>query len=358
MTAEKSKKIRKTLLVLRSYIIFFLMASFLITCCFVLFLHTVEEASGTEFERSAIETTAKATFANVILLSLLFTAIDAVRRVFMVNRPVKKITECAQKITSGDFNARIDTEESSVFSFGDFEDVALCFNKMAAELGAMETLQNDFTVNVSHEMKTPLAVIKNYCVLLASPAISDDERVRYAREAGRTVDNLNSLVTNILKLSKLENRQIYPQKTKYDLGEQLRKCVLRFENEWESRDIEIIADIDDNIYVQADCELLDIVWNNLFSNALKFTAKGSITVSLKKDGDFAVVSFKDTGCGISAEDGEKIFEKFYQADPSHATKGNGLGLALVKRVADIENARISVKSEQGIGSEFTVRLPL
>ena len=137
----------------------------------------------------------------------------------------------------------------------------------------------------------------------------------------------------------------------------LCECLLSFEDLWEERNIELITDIAEDVIVKSDRSLLSLVWNNLFSNALKFTsAEGRVSVSLKADGAFAVVQISDTGCGISPEVGAHIFEKFYQGDTSHATQGNGLGLALVKRVMDIVDGDISVNSEVGKGSIFTVTI--
>lgn len=141
------------------------------------------------------------------------------------------------------------------------------------------------------------------------------------------------------------------------MGEQLCECLLVFEDIWESKEIELVTDIADDVIVEADSELLTLVWNNLFSNAMKFTdPEGKVEVSLKADGVYAYVSVRDSGCGMSPEVGRHIFEKFYQADKSHATQGNGLGLALVKRVIDIVGGDIRVESEPGRGSTFIVRI--
>jgi signal transduction histidine kinase len=206
-------------------------------------------------------------------------------------------------------------------------------------------------------LKTPLAAINNYGTLLQSPDISADERVKYAKAITDNSRSLANLITNILKLNKLENQQIFPEVKPYNLSEQLCECLLGFENVWERKKLEIDTDIEEDVTVTADSELLSLVWNNLFSNAVKFTdSGGSIFVGLKSENGFAVVTVTDTGCGMSAETGRHIFEKFYQGDTSHAIKGNGLGLALVKRVADITGGEISVQSEVGKGSTFTVKL--
>ena len=168
---------------------------------------------------------------------------------------------------------------------------------------------------------------------------------------------LANLITNILKLNKLENQQIYPKKERFDLGEQLCECLLAFENAWEAKDLEIETDLADGVTVESDPELLSLVWNNLFSNAIKFTGEGgTVGLKLHTESGHAVVEVSDTGCGISPEVGAHIFEKFYQGDSSHATQGNGLGLALVKRVVDIVGGEIGVSSEPGKGSTFTVKL--
>ena len=143
----------------------------------------------------------------------------------------------------------------------------------------------------------------------------------------------------------------------YDLGEQLRECLLSFESQWETKELEIEADIEEDVTVEADGQLLSLVWNNLLSNAIKFTDDGGkITVSLRTDGPMAIVKVADTGCGIDQETGKHIFEKFYQGDTSRATRGNGLGLALVRRVVEIVGGNISVESQVGRGSVFTIEI--
>ena len=164
-------------------------------------------------------------------------------------------------------------------------------------------------------------------------------------------------MTNILKLNRLENQQIYPKSEEFDLGEQLCECLLQYENVWEKKKIEIETNIAEDVKVLADAELLSHVWNNLFSNAFKFTKEGGkVSVALSATEHHATVKVTDTGCGMTADVGTHIFEKFYQGDTSHATQGNGLGLALVKRVVDIMQGEINVESALGAGTTFTVRI--
>ncbi len=348
---------KKVLLSLHHYFCFFLLMAFVISCCMLLFLNTMADSMQIEFTRAHIKIAAALTFGNVLLLSLICTVIDALRRKITVDRPVKQIVEAAEQIAKGDYSVRIPPIHSINRADG-LDQIVDCYNKMAEELCGIEMMQSDFIANVSHELKTPLAVMQNYATLLQQKDLSEETRLQYAKSISQASRNLANLIANILKLNKLENQQIYPAVTPYDLSEQLCECLLTFEGVWEEKEIEISTDFTENLIVSSDPELLSLVWNNLFSNALKFTEKGgSVTVSLTEEDGHAVVRVSDTGCGISPQVGRHIFEKFYQGDTSHATNGNGLGLALVKRVVDIVGGEIAVASEVGRGSTFTVRVP-
>ena len=332
------------------FVIFFLLIAFVVTCNFYLFLHSMD------LDAETISHPAKVTLANVLLLTLLFCIVDAFRRSQMVAKPVKRIQEGIDRVIKGNFSTRIEYIHGED-SGNEFDTIITGLNQMIEELSGVETLRTDFIANVSHELKTPLAVMQNYGTLLQNPELSDEQRIEYGKAIQEQTNRLSSLVTNILKLNKLENQQIYPNVEKYYLGEQLCECMLTFEALWEEKKIEIETDIDDEVLIEADKELLDLVWHNLLSNALKFTDEnGKVTMSLHKDDQYVYVQVKDTGCGMSVETGKNIFKKFYQGDTSHATKGNGLGLALVKKVIDICGGEISVSSQLGEGSTFTVKL--
>ena len=321
----------------------------------MLFVSVLSETTGLELTSDNIATAAKITFWNVILITFLFKIADYVRRKIMVERPTKIITEATEKIMAGDFSVRVKPMHSS--GMEGFNQIAMAINKMVEELGSVETLRTDFIANVSHEMKTPLAVMQNYGTLLQSPDLSDEKRIEYAKGVTDSSRRMADMMTNILKLNRLENQQIYPQVSEFDLGEQLCECLLRYENVWEKANIELETEIDENVRVKADAELLSHVWNNLFSNAFKFTPSGGkVTVSLSATEHHATVKVSDTGCGMTPEVGAHIFEKFYQGDTSHSVQGNGLGLALVKRVIDIMQGEIHVESSVGKGSAFTVRI--
>ena len=351
----KKPQFKQVMRALNNYIVFFLIVAFIVSCCMMLFVTTLADTMGLVFNKDNIAAAAKITFGNVILITLLSGTIDYIRRKRMVDRPVKIILDAAEKVMEGDFSVRIDPVKEFAGETG-FNEIIKCFNKMTAELAGTETLRTDFIANVSHELKTPLAVIGNYATMLQSPGLSEAEKNEYAKAISQSSRRLAQLITNILKLNKLENQQIFPQKTEFDLGEQLCESLLQFEDVWEKKNLEIETDIEDDVRIRSDAELLSLVWNNLISNAVKFTPEGgTITVRLQTEADYVIVSVRDTGCGMKPEVGQHIFEKFYQGDTSHATQGNGLGLALVKRVMDILNGEIGVQSVYGQGSTFTVR---
>ena len=351
----RKPKFKQVMRSINHYIVFFLLVAFVVSCCMMLFVTTLANTMGLVFNKDNIAAAAKLTFGNVILITVLFGSIDHYRRKMMVERPVKQILEAADKIMQGDFSVRIEKVADFAGETG-FNEIIKAINAMTAELQGTETLRTDFIANVSHELKTPLAVMGNYATMLQQPGITDEERREYAKAISESARRLAQLITNILKLNKLENQQIFPKNEEFDLGEQLCACLLQFEDAWEKKELNIETDIEDDVRIRSDSELLSLVWNNLISNAVKFTPQGgTVGVRLKSEGDQVVVSVSDTGCGIKPEVGQHIFEKFYQGDTSHATQGNGLGLALVKRVVDIFSGEIGVQSVYGKGSTFTVK---
>ena len=338
-----------------SFLLFFLTVGFIVSCCMMLFVSILADTMELTLTADNIATAAKVTFWNVILITFLFKSADYIRRKIMVERPTKIITEATEKMMSGDFSVRIPPMQSS--GMEGFNQIAMAINQMAEELSSVETLRTDFIANVSHEMKTPLAIMQNYGTLLQTPHLSEEKRIEYAKGVTDGSRRMADMMTNILKLNRLENQQIYPQVSEFDLGEQICECLLQYENVWEKANIEIETDIAEDVKIKADAELLEHVWNNLFSNAFKFTPPGgTVTVSLTATDHHAVVKVTDTGCGMSPEVGAHIFEKFYQGDTSHSVQGNGLGLALVKRVIDILQGEIGVESAVGVGTAFTVKI--
>ncbi|MBQ8640022.1 MAG: HAMP domain-containing histidine kinase [Lachnospiraceae bacterium] len=273
------------------------------------------------------------------------------------DEPMHKLAEATKKVANGDFSVYMPTCHTAD-KLDYLDRMILDFNKMVEELGSIETLKTDFVSNVSHEMKTPIAIIKNYAEMLQAEEVSRERRMEYAAAMEDASIRLSSLISNILKLNRLENQRITPEVEVYDVCRQLCDCILPFEEVWEARRIEMEIDLEDEAMVLADQSLLELVWNNLLSNALKFTEPGgTVTVRQISEDGYVKIFVADTGCGMKKESIRHIFDKFYQGDTSHAKEGNGLGLALVKRVLELLNGDIHVTSEEGVGSTFTVVLP-
>lgn len=348
---QEEKKLNKSLFSVKKYLIFLTLIAFVVTCSFLLFL------SSMRLDEDAVRERAPITFFYVIFISLIFCLIDTIRRKITIERPVKRIMEGTRRITKGDFNTRIQPIHQRTNKENEFDVIIDGLNKMAEELSGVETLRTDFIANVSHELKTPLSIIQNYGVMLQEPNLPEVKRLEYAKSVTEASKRLADLITNILKLNRLENQQIFPETREYNLGEQLCECLLYFEDAWEKKNLEIETEIEENVVINADYELLSVVWRNLFSNAVKFTEpEGKIYVGLRQEDKEVIVTVADTGCGISEDVGKHIFEKFYQGDTSHASQGNGLGLALVKRIIDITGGEISIESTLDKGSTFRVRL--
>lgn len=290
------------------------------------------------------------------LMALIVCGFAKLSRSRVYDRPLRLLASAARDITQGDFSVRLPEirknrkkDQMAVL----FED----FNLMAEELGSIETLKDDFIGNVSHEIKTPLAVIKNYAAELKKENIMEEQREECLEVILQSSDRLSVLVSNILKLNRLENQGIIPDSDPYDLSEQLRGSILAFEDALEAKGIEIEVDIDDEIIVDHDEALLDLVWSNLLSNAIKFTDHGG-TIIVRQRADLAGICVEviDTGCGIDEDAQKHIFDKFYQGDVSHAQEGNGLGLALALKALRLVDGEIIVTSSPQQGSTFAVWL--
>lgn len=271
--------------------------------------------------------------------------------------PLHKMAEAARRVSEGDFSVYVPTIHTA--DKLDYLDVMIMnFNKMVEELGSIETLKTDFVSNVSHEMKTPIAIIKNYAQLMQTGRVSEEQGKEYAKNIEQAAARLSSLIGNILKLNRLEHQRITPEVKTYDVCRQLCESIFLFEDALEEKGIELEADMEDTAMIKADASLMELVWNNLLSNAVKFTDRGGcITVRQTPDENYVRVSVSDTGCGIAKESIHHIFDKFYQGDTSHSMEGNGLGLALVKRVLELSDGEIQITSEEGKGSTFIVTLP-
>ncbi len=335
----------------------FLFGTFFLTLLLMSGIHTGLIVGLNTWEvNKVIQTVVPMIYWGSVAAGLTLYTAWQIRRTY--ETPMKKLAEATSQVAGGDFSVYISplhTPEKL-----DYLDVMIMdFNTMVEELGSIETLKTDFFSNVSHEIKTPLAVIQNNAELLQKKSLSEEQQRECTETILHATKRLSSLITNMLKLNKLEKQTIKPVPQKYDVCAQLCECALQFEHVWEEKGIELEADLEEHAIIEGDEGLLELVWTNLLSNAIKFTPSGgTIMLSQTSDGKKVTVSVSDTGCGMDEETKKRIFDKFYQGDTSHATEGNGLGLALVKRILQLSDGSISVESAVGKGSVFTVELPV
>ncbi len=266
--------------------------------------------------------------------------------------PIKKLGEAMEKVADGDFTLQLETKSSSK----EIQELYSGFNLMTHELNTVEVLQSDFVSNVSHEFKTPINAIEGYTMLLQGGENLDEDQRQYVEKILYNTKRLSDLVGNILLLSKIENQTIQTNQTTYRLDEQIRQSVVALEPAWSEKEIEFDVELDSVEYTGSE-GLMRHVWDNLISNAIKFSPRGgAVTLRLTKKDESITVSVADNGSGISEEAKKRIFDKFYQEDSSHKQEGNGLGLALVKRILIIADGKIEVENLKESGCRFTVDL--
>lgn len=268
-------------------------------------------------------------------------------------RIIENMTEATKEVPKGNFEVRLDEE----IRIEELRQMAHNFNVMAGELQGTELLRNDFVENVSHEFKTPLSAIEGYAMLLQRKELSEEKRIDYASRILTSSKRLSGMTGNILLLSRLEHQETELKKEYFSLDEQIREVILLSEEKWSEKKIDLDIDLDPAEYYGNE-ELLSQVWQNIFSNALKFVMEGGyIRFILRREEGKVKVIIADNGIGMSKETASRIFEKFYQGDRSRSQAGNGLGLALAKKIVELHGGDITVSSKEGKGTTFTVILP-
>lgn len=274
-----------------------------------------------------------------------------------VLKPLSELIKATKRVMDGDYTVRLEVGWIEKHTIRELRELIGDFNDMTDELRNTELFRKDFISSFSHEFKTPLVSIRGFARQLYEGDLTPEQQREFSKIILDETEYLSVLSQNTLLLTGLENRDIVSEKKLFSLDEQLRSCMIHLEPQWSEKDIEIDMEGLEEVDFFWNAPLLEHVWNNLFDNAVKFTPRGgTIRVSCEEKGGRVVVVVADTGCGIPKDALPHIFEKFYQADSSHATKGNGLGLSLVKKITELCGGSVEVRSEQGKGTEFIVTL--
>ena len=294
-------------------------------------------------------------FSVLVQINILYLAIAVIATRFILKRflePIKILREAIQKVAGGDFSTRIEIKSNSA----EMQELFSGFNMMAKELASTEILQTDFVSNVSHEFKTPINAIEGYTTLLQSTENIDEVENEYIEKILFNTKRLSSLVSNILLLSKIENQSIQTKQVKLRLDEQIRETIVALEQSWTEKDIELNVELEEIEYYGSEA-LSYHIWSNIIGNAIKFSPDGgAVKINLTKEQNSIFFTVEDNGPGLTEEAKKHLFDKFYQADSSHKQEGNGLGLALVKRIVTILGGEVYAENLESGGCRFTVIL--
>ena len=288
----------------------------------------------------------------ILVVSAILGVVLAIVIFRLYLEPLSRLMQATRAVAAGDYSVRVELRGTG----GEMADYIRSFNKMAEELGSVELLRSDFVNTFSHEFKTPLISIRGFAKLLQSKDLTEEQRQTYTDTIVRQSERLASMSTHILELTQFENTEIVSGKTTYSLDEQLRRCIRQQERGWLQKGLTVEGDLDPVDYYGNE-ELVEHIWSNLISNAIRFTPTGGqITVVLRKEQGRITVSVSDTGIGMDQETQRHIFDKFYRGSPYPDSRGNGLGLSIVRRAVELCGGQVQVFSRPGKGSTFTVTL--
>lgn len=340
---ETWKSLRLTLL-FTTMVFLIILLTMILACTGVLFLSRLGVIDSVDSER---------------LLLLLFFAVTSlamgtILAVLFSHRPLKpirQIMDASDRIAAGDYSVRIHLGGPEAF-----RKLSGKFNHMAEELGSVEMLRSDFVNNFSHEFKTPIVSIRGYAKMLKRDDLTAEERAEYLEIIIDESERLADLATNVLNLSRVEQQTILTDRKRFNVSEQIRLVVALLDSKWADKQMEFALDCNE-VFISGNEELLKQVWINLIDNAIKFSPdRGRIDIQIKQSAEGTAVRVADQGGGISEETAAHIFDKFYQGDLSHATKGNGLGLAIAKRIVRLHEGSIELAGTGPEGTVFEVRL--
>ena len=300
---------------------------------------------------------------GAMVLTMLFAALIGILSIWFLTKNLRLITHTVRKFQEGDLDIRIANPEES-----DIEVVALSFNKMADtivenmdKMKSVDNLRRELIANVSHDLRTPLAVLKGYIETLQikKDTLTELQKEEYLQITHDNIDKLSSLINQLFEYSKLEAEQVTPIKEPFSITELSHDLIAKFKILAEQKQVQLQLDNpEENYMVYADIGLVERALQNLIENAIKYTEpKGKVTLSLIKMGKQIEINITDTGNGIPVSDQPFIFDRYKQVDNTTKKQGLGLGLAIVKKIMDLHDTTIIVLSKPYEGSSFIFKLP-
>lgn len=291
----------------------------------------------------------------IVLISVIAaTAVVVMMRQYFV-KPMHLCMDAAKRLALGDFDVRLDPQAEPYSD--EIRELMVDMNEMADELGSIEMLRKDFVNNFSHEFKTPIVSLNGFAKLLKSGDITPQQRDEYIDIIVEESDRLASLSGDVLAMSKIESQALLAKRDTVDISESIRRTIVMAVSKWGDKNLDFDIDLEE-VTIAGDRSLLDRVWANVIDNACKFSPEGGIVkISLHAFSGSVYFQVDDQGCGVPEEARDRIFEKFYQGDTSHAMQGNGLGLPMVKKAVELHGGAVAIEEAEGGGTRLIVSLP-
>lgn len=289
---------------------------------------------------------------QTLLLTALVSSVLVLFAVRLMTRRIDRVTEAAGKVASGDLTVRVHDDSDD-----EIGKLASQFNQMTETLATNESKNEELTAIMAHEFKTPVASILGYATLLKRADVPTDKRVNYATMIEQEGKRLSRLSRDLLRLAKLDHSVVGLDVNRYSLSEQLRECILSLERESSRKQLNIIAELDE-VEMVGDAGLLQQVWINLLQNATTHSLEGgTIRIKLMRTAEAIFCQIQDDGVGMTPEQMSRVYERFYQADPSRHQGGSGLGMAIVQKIVTLHGGDIELKSEWKVGTTVRVSFP-
>jgi len=287
-------------------------------------------------------------FASVVIGLLVFYRFS---ELFL--DPMKELAVALKEVEKGNYNVEVSTNVQN----RELRSAMKQFNRMAKEISSVEMLKKDFISYFSHEFKTPITSIHGFSKQMKDHQLDPEKQIEYADIIYTESERLINMSSNVLMLTKLEHQTKLVDKNTFQVDEQIRRSLLVLEKKWTAKDLELDLDLDE-VSVHSSEELMAQIWLNVIGNAIHYSNDGGIiSITAKYDGDFVKVRICDSGMGMPDKVRERIFEKFYRGEGVAAKNGNGLGMAIVKRIIDLCEGKIIIKSQKGKGTTVVVYLP-
>lgn len=346
MNEARKQSIRNSFtLSLSVFAILMLVVGIILVIIFILMHNGVLEEGKSEFDTSQF-------VVGMALLSMFLGMALTPIAARIPLRPVNTLLQAMERLANGDFKTRLEYKGI----MGRNPSTVTMFNRLATELDESEMMRSDFINNFSHEFKTPIVSIAGFAKLLKDEKLDEQQRQEYLDIIEQESMRLAYMATNVLNLTKVENQTILSDISNFNVSEQIRTCVLLLENKWVKKNLDIHLNFDE-LFITGNEELLKEVWINLIDNGIKYSPQnGILTISIDEDSEYTTVRISNNGPQIPEAAISKIYNKFYQADESHASEGNGVGLAIVKKIITLHEGRIDVESGEKL-TTFTVRIP-